>query len=42
MMIYYSVSLFEKLERGSRLLQKKLLFKRDIVLVVAIGRKKKR
>jgi hypothetical protein len=30
-MIYYSISLYEKVDNESRLLQKKLLFKKDIV-----------
>lgn len=41
LMIYYSVALYEKLETGSTLLQKKLMFKRDIVDVV-LARKKNR
>lgn len=38
-MIYYSVSLYEKFENGSKLLQKKLLFKRDIVLPLDMQKK---
>jgi len=31
LMIYYSIALYEKVEGDSRLLHKKLLFKKDIV-----------
>lgn len=31
LLIYYSIALYEKVDGESRLLQKKLLFKKDIV-----------